>query len=284
MRFVSMATLLGTAVSVSATPALLAQPVVEVIDQSVSIDLSYTMGWGPEVFEDEAIVTTRAAVPISAQLDDFQANPDYLTFGPQQTSIMTTGEASLEYDLSGPFVGFTASNSGTAFAEANGSLSSSLVTVGVLTNNAFFDFQVLGAPVNYTITFETLDQTGSARLSGDNSVFVNLVTNGTRTGTLQPGVYRLRGSYAIGAFASDTTGTQDSEAGGFTVSIEFEGALVNPFICPADANGDGDVTPADFNAWVLAFNNQAPTCDQNDDGLCTPADFNAWVLNFNNGC
>ena len=54
--------------------------------------------------------------------------------------------------------------------------------------------------------------------------------------------------------------------------------------CPADTNGDGIVTPADFNAWVLAFNAQAPECDQNGDGLCTPADFNAWVLNFNAGC
>ncbi|MEL7482759.1 MAG: GC-type dockerin domain-anchored protein [Planctomycetota bacterium] len=54
--------------------------------------------------------------------------------------------------------------------------------------------------------------------------------------------------------------------------------------CPADVNGDGDVNPADFNAWVIAFNNQAPECDQNGDGFCNPADFNAWVLNFNNGC
>lgn len=54
--------------------------------------------------------------------------------------------------------------------------------------------------------------------------------------------------------------------------------------CPADTNGDGGVTPADFNAWILAFNTQAPACDQNGDGLCSPADFNAWILNFNQGC
>jgi hypothetical protein len=54
--------------------------------------------------------------------------------------------------------------------------------------------------------------------------------------------------------------------------------------CPADTNSDGLVTPADFNAWILAFNAQAPQCDQNADGLCTPADFNAWILNFNAGC
>ena len=54
--------------------------------------------------------------------------------------------------------------------------------------------------------------------------------------------------------------------------------------CPPDTNGDGSVTPADFNAWILAFNTQAPECDQNGDGLCSPADFNAWILNFNAGC
>ncbi len=54
--------------------------------------------------------------------------------------------------------------------------------------------------------------------------------------------------------------------------------------CPADVNGDGMVSPADFNAWILEFNTQGPGCDQNSDGLCTPADFSAWILNYNNGC
>ncbi|MEL7483566.1 MAG: GC-type dockerin domain-anchored protein [Planctomycetota bacterium] len=53
---------------------------------------------------------------------------------------------------------------------------------------------------------------------------------------------------------------------------------------PADVNGDGLVTPADFSAWILAFNSRSPACDQNGDGLCLPNDFSAWVLNFNAGC
>jgi hypothetical protein len=53
---------------------------------------------------------------------------------------------------------------------------------------------------------------------------------------------------------------------------------------PADANGDGLISPTDFSAWVSAFNAQAPACDQNADGTCTPADFSAWVSNFNAGC
>ncbi|MEL6497917.1 MAG: right-handed parallel beta-helix repeat-containing protein [Planctomycetota bacterium] len=58
----------------------------------------------------------------------------------------------------------------------------------------------------------------------------------------------------------------------------------SPSGCQADVNGDGDATPADFNAWVITFNGQLPACDQNSDSACTPADFNAWVVNFNAGC
>ncbi|MEO0629913.1 MAG: GC-type dockerin domain-anchored protein, partial [Planctomycetota bacterium] len=54
--------------------------------------------------------------------------------------------------------------------------------------------------------------------------------------------------------------------------------------CPADVNGDGELNPDDFNAWVAAFNTQSSACDQNADGACNPADFSAWVINFNSGC
>ncbi|MEO1583171.1 MAG: choice-of-anchor B family protein [Planctomycetota bacterium] len=52
---------------------------------------------------------------------------------------------------------------------------------------------------------------------------------------------------------------------------------------PADVNGDGSLTPADFSSWILAFNSQSEACDQNGDGLCVPSDFSAWVVNFNAG-
>ncbi|MEO1584826.1 MAG: hypothetical protein AAFR96_09680 [Planctomycetota bacterium] len=51
----------------------------------------------------------------------------------------------------------------------------------------------------------------------------------------------------------------------------------------ADANNDGLVTPADFTAWILAFNTSNYRADQNNDGLVTPADFTSWILNFNLG-
>jgi hypothetical protein len=54
--------------------------------------------------------------------------------------------------------------------------------------------------------------------------------------------------------------------------------------CVADTNGDGTLSPADFSAWIAAFNAQAPACDQNGDGQCLPNDFASWIQNFNAGC
>ena len=54
--------------------------------------------------------------------------------------------------------------------------------------------------------------------------------------------------------------------------------------CLADVNNDGELTAADFTAWINAFNNNLPECDQNNDGSRTPTDFTAWIANFNAGC
>ena len=54
--------------------------------------------------------------------------------------------------------------------------------------------------------------------------------------------------------------------------------------CPADVNGDGLLTPTDFNAWILAYNQRDLLADQNFDGVVTPSDFASWILNWNSGC
>ncbi len=62
-------------------------------------------------------------------------------------------------------------------------------------------------------------------------------------------------------------------------AYEFQGVT-----CLPDVNRDGQVTPADFSAWITAFNDTSPLADQNRDGAVTPADFSAWIMNFNMGC
>ena len=59
--------------------------------------------------------------------------------------------------------------------------------------------------------------------------------------------------------------------------------------CPADVNGDGLASPADFTKWLACFNNPEiePGCDNadvNGDGTLDPADFTAWLAAFNAGC
>ena len=97
--------------------------------------------------------------------------------------------------------------------------------------------------------------------------------NAPRVGVMEP---------AITAF--ETRFPEYFSVGDFDAFDAIGWDIVTDQPCLPDVNGDGNLTPGDFNAWVLAFNTQSPACDQNGDGQCTPADFNAWVLNFNAGC
>lgn len=67
------------------------------------------------------------------------------------------------------------------------------------------------------------------------------------------------------------------------VAFELLGEILTP-ACVADVNQDGLLTPADFSAWIIAYNARDPRADQNGDGAITPADYNAWILNFSAGC
>ena len=68
------------------------------------------------------------------------------------------------------------------------------------------------------------------------------------------------------------------------INNPYSATVVCDMVCLPDVNHDGQVTAADFTAWVAAFNAGDPECDQNEDGMCTAADFTAWVANFNAGC
>ncbi|MEL6795327.1 MAG: right-handed parallel beta-helix repeat-containing protein [Planctomycetota bacterium] len=137
-------------------------------------------------------------------------------------------------------------------------------------------------------------------------MFVDADGNDNTFGTADDNIRLMPGSPAIDAGSNlalttfgavdvfgalrfvDDTGTPDTGIGDGANPIvdigaaEFQGTT--PTDCVADTNGDGQLGPNDFNAWILAFNSQSPACDQNGDGDCRQNDFNAWVLNFNAGC
>lgn len=54
--------------------------------------------------------------------------------------------------------------------------------------------------------------------------------------------------------------------------------------CPADVTGDGVLTPADFTAWIIAYNAGDLAADANRNGTLEPADFSAWLFSWQNGC
>lgn len=98
----------------------------------------------------------------------------------------------------------------------------------------------------------------------------------------------LRGSpnFDAGAVA---VGESTLDSGEF--SIEEQAVLesvvptdARPDACPADINGDGNLSGADFNAFLTAFVAGDAAADQNGDGNLSGADFNAFLTNFLAGC
>ncbi len=77
-------------------------------------------------------------------------------------------------------------------------------------------------------------------------------------------------------------GVPNSQVGPAPVDIgayEFQGTS-----CLPDMNDDGSLTPADYSAWIIAYNLGDRFADQNRDGSLTPADYSAWIVNFGIGC
>ncbi len=106
--------------------------------------------------------------------------------------------------------------------------------------------------------------------------------SGYITGSLQGGqTYDLRivviGSSLPGSYSSVVSPPMVMEP---FVQIDFTQSFDR--LC-ADQNEDGQVTPADYSAWVSNFNTNNLKADVNKDNMVTPADFSAWVAAYNLG-
>ncbi|HED53127.1 MAG TPA: hypothetical protein ENJ00_02865 [Phycisphaerales bacterium] len=164
----------------------------------------------------------------------------------------------------------------------------------VILTTATYDASGLTDPeVSYYIWHDTSD------LNSADTLTVEISNNGGASWTqLEQIATTTNGweqhSFAIADFVSPTNAmvlrfssvdnpnnsVTESAVDGFRI-----GSFVcNDAVCLPDVNHDGQVTPADFTAWVAAFNAGDPECDQNLDGQCTASDFTAWVANFNAGC
>lgn len=96
-------------------------------------------------------------------------------------------------------------------------------------------------------------------------------------GTLTSSSFVLSGTIGQPDAGETLRGATYELRGGFWTNPETPSRLC------ADQNMDGNVSPADFSAWVGNFNTMNPVADVNQDSNVTPADFSAWVAAFNQG-
>ena len=132
-----------------------------------------------------------------------------------------------------------------------------------------------------------LDARVTVTRQSDGAVVADLDPNGTpainATLSLAPGVYffTVRPSFEP---VTDGPISDYGSIGQYEITVDLTTGC-----CPADVNGDGTASPADFTAWLGCFNDpmSAPYCDNADvnaSGTVDPADFTAWLAAFNAGC
>ncbi len=235
--------------------------------------------------------------------DVVDGNPPVITVQPSPTTvcegqtaqltIVATGDAPLTYQwfdlFQIPVAGATSATLSIPNADENDEgLYFCQVTNPVGTADS--DFVMITVNQGVSISDQPDSQTVN---EGDNVTFT-VVADGTPTLEYQ---WRKNGSNIGGAMSPSytITGATPADDGNYSVVVTNGcGSLTSSNAsltvtpdsadCLADTNGDGIVSPADFSAWVAAFNAQSAACDQNDDGACSPADFSAWVANYNAGC
>jgi hypothetical protein len=120
------------------------------------------------------------------------------------------------------------------------------------------------------------------RPSGDRSQSGLSVVAQNGTMTLRSGsAVRLISEVIASPMYHPTGGVQDLRN---DATIVTDYGILRPTTCLADANQDGSLNPADFDAWLNAYVGNQSIADQNLDQQVTPADFSAWVIRYNRGC
>ncbi len=218
-----------------------------------SVNLPTSLGEGPRYIgiiiscSDDADTTTASNYFLNPTPIQVNGRPD------AEVTNFDAGNASYYNGQVVPIAGFDVANVGTADTgtiplEIRISTNTVISTADTLANSGTVGNIAPGGSNNYAWSFAV--PSGLAAGNYYAGILIPTLTNENVTGN-----------------------NTDYDAGQFTV-----------LNCLADVNGDGAVSPADFSAWVSAFNSGSTGCDQNGDGNCSPADFSAWVSNYNAGC
>ena len=186
---------------------------------------------------------------------------DFWRFATRSNNSPVVASATATGDIANPGATTVNYNSGCDWNGQNGNLT----TVGSAGSTSFYGALDMNGNVSEWIQDTAFAQGFRGQMGGD--FFSGSNPNPAFVFGLDP------------AFVSFSVPTAE----GNSVGIRFASPVPGSD-CLADVNGDGAATPADFSAWIAAFNAMAPGCDQNDDNACTAADFSAWIANFNAGC
>ncbi len=145
--------------------------------------------------------------------------------------------------------------------------SSMEMTVQMMTEELVSTYESLAAIFRFSSEGVLLEAIDTAPQAGVRGVY--RLTNGRYLFTNGSGVY----TYAPGE------GTLPLIGG----SCQYINRYLIP-TCPADFDGDGFVTGADFDAFVQAFEAGDTAADFDGDGFITGIDFDEYVQAFESGC
>lgn len=224
---------------------------------------------------------------------------DYtLSFRPQ---IPNCPPGSYEEQEPVPFDNFIALAGGTNDACVFGGTSPEDVSIGDTicgTTGTYFednfaanfgdqDFYRFNVAQPTVVEFEFISTTGLEAIATTTPLpatdFCSILTAGGPAAYSEPGEY---GSLRVALPAGDHSVNLSYQS--FTLDGTASGTpyilSINEYTCKADTNLDGNLSPADFSAWLAAYNAGSIVCDQNSDGSCAPSDFSAWLANYNAGC
>ncbi|MEM9663064.1 MAG: GC-type dockerin domain-anchored protein [Planctomycetota bacterium] len=246
-------------------------------------------GTDGETYTGPSGIEARIADGFTGEIFDMNTAPGWTATA--QASV-TTGDWQRvvpgDYGRSDPSV--DADGSGQAYVTDNGVNADVDGGIVTLTTAVYDASSIDNAEVSYSIWHQTND-------SANDVLTVEVSNDGGSSWTLVESIGSTSNweqrSFALSSLITPTSQmvfrftSRDVAGASITESAldDFRlGAFTCDDACLADTNGDGELTPADFNAWVAAFNAGSAECDQNGDGECKPSDFNAWVANFNAGC
>ena len=237
---------------------------------------------------DDLLIGARGAAPNG----NGQAGESYVVFGRTtgfdaslDLSSLATGDGSTGFVINGIDADDRSGGSVSSAGDVNGDGVDDLL-IGAYradpngNSTAGESYVVFGRTAGFDASFEL-----SSLATGDGSTgfVINGIDAGDESGRSVSSAGDVNGDgvddLLIGAWRADPNGTINAGES----YVVFGRDLSTPDLPCADQNGDGDILPDDFSAFLANLSAGDPAADVNRDGFVLADDFSAWVTAFNAG-